>query len=260
VFKSWLDYAAFERAIMHRTRYVRDAEANQFLRNVLASAKRRIETVPPGFVWRAQLGHCLEPVPQNAKLIGNVESPFPPERMKPLPDRAREGRANAKGIPCLYVASHKETAIAEVRPWIGSFVSVARMDIHRKLRVINCTTHDTSSMVYIGREPPPSKREEAVWSDIDRAFAQPVSVDDDHAAYAPTQVIAELFKMHGFDGIAYRSSLGLGHNMALFDLNIASVAACTLVEIKSVKLVSCQCAAAYCVRQSVGHTGAHYGE
>jgi RES domain-containing protein len=179
--------------------------------------------------------------------------------MAPLADRAREGRANAKGIPCLYVASHQETAIAEVRPWIGSFVSVARMKIHRKLRVINCTTHDTSSIVHIGGEPPPSKREEAVWADIDRAFAQPVSVDDDHAAYAPTQVIAELFKMHGFDGIAYRSSLGPGHNMALFDLTMASVAACTLVVIKSVKLVSRRCAAPYCVRESFGQAGAFDG-
>ena len=87
--------------------------------------------------------------------------------------------------------------------------------------------------------PPPyahqltgEERTLAVWRDIDRAFSEPVTDSDDHADYATTQLIAELFRKNGFDGIAYRSALGQGHNVALFDLNAADVAPATqLVEV-----------------------------
>jgi hypothetical protein len=41
----------------------------------------------------------------------------------------------------------------------------------------------------------------AVWKDIDRALAQPVTDDHDTADYVPTQVLAEAFREHGFDGV-----------------------------------------------------------
>ena len=50
------------------------------------------------------------------------------------------------------------------------------------------------------------------------------TASDDRADYAATQIVAELFRQNGFDGIAYRSSSGPGHNIALFDLNAANVA------------------------------------
>lgn len=53
--------------------------------------------------------------------------------------------------------------------------------------------------------------------------------------YVPTQVIAELFRVQGFDGLAYRSSLGDGHNVGLFDLGAADPVNCFLhrtIEIK----------------------------
>lgn len=40
--------------------------------------------------------------------------------MKPLSNSASEGRANPKGIPYLYVATDKETAMSEVRPSLGA--------------------------------------------------------------------------------------------------------------------------------------------
>jgi hypothetical protein len=235
-FKSWLEYLRFEHAVKRRSRYVREAEGDDFLKAVLASAGKRVETLPAGgFVWRAQLGHDMEPVFQDGEHIDNRPIPYPPDRMKPLRDRAKEGRANPRGIPCLYVATSRDTALAEVRPWIGSLISVAQFRIRRELRVVNCTTHGKASYVYVGAEPSPEAREEAVWSDVDRAFAKPATPGDDVADYAPTQIIAELFKVHGFDGIAYESSLGPGHNIALFDLDAADLVNRSLFRVKDVK-------------------------
>jgi hypothetical protein len=80
-------------------------------------------------------------------------------------------------------------------------------------------------------EPPPDERERSVWTDIDLAFAEPVNRSDDVADYAPTQIIAELFKREQYDGIKYRSALSdTGHNVALFDITTAELhpTSCTL--------------------------------
>ena len=89
-------------------------------------------------------------------------------------------------------------------------------------------------MVYF-EEPDAPERERAVWRDIDRAFSRPVAVADDVAGYAPTQIMAEVFRQRGFDGVAYRSSLGPPHNIALFDLDAADICNCSLGEIHGLK-------------------------
>jgi len=68
-----------------------------------------------------------------------------------------------------------------------------------------------------------------MWTAIDRAFATPVSRDDESKEYVPTQIIAELFKSKGFDGIYYKSLLSDdGFNLALFNLDDAGVIHCAL--------------------------------
>lgn len=43
-----------------------------------------------------------------------------------------------------------------------------------------------------------------------------------------TQVIAEKFRHEGFDGVVYKSLLGQGFNIALFDLEAAEIRSCEL--------------------------------
>lgn len=76
---------------------------------------------------------------------------------------------------------------------------------------------------------------QSVWADIDRAFSQPVSPSDDTADYVPTQIIADLFKSKGYDGIIYRSAFGGGYNVALFDLEMAELSNCGLYTVKDLK-------------------------
>ena len=84
-------------------------------------------------------------------------------------------------------------------------------------------------------EPALSERERSVWTDIDLGFAEPVDRRDDVADYAPTQIIAELFKLNSYDGVKYRSALSnTGHNVALFDIEAAvpDSASCELYELR----------------------------
>jgi hypothetical protein len=235
-FESYRSYRQFAVSVLKRWRYARSPGQAVFLKAVLSTSIARQEVIKSGFkLWRAQLGHVWRKEDLGGGVVEDLPEPFNIERMKPLRDCAREGRANPKGIPFLYLSTCQRTAVAEVRPWIGSYVSIAQFALNRDVRVVNSVTDDHRLMMYFA-EPEPEERERAVWKDIDRAFSQPVTSGDDTADYAPTQVIAEFFRENGLDGVAYRSSLGEGHNLALFDTEAAAVVKCGLVEIRGVKL------------------------
>jgi hypothetical protein len=124
-FKSWSSYGDFSREVAQRRRYVRTREAEDFLRAVAATCKARLRPIPNGQIfWRAQLGHDLRIADQHQGYEQDVA--FTPGRMKPRPERAPEGRANPKGIPCLYLSTTRHAAMSEVRPWVGALVSVGQ--------------------------------------------------------------------------------------------------------------------------------------
>lgn len=244
-FTSYLGYQQFAESVRVRWRYANNPEQGAFLQTLLATSTSRQQAIARGsYLFRAQVGH--EWYPSSDEPGEEQPAPFGAERMKPLRDRAREGRANPKGIPYLYLATNQDTAVAEVRPWVGSYVSVAQFTLKREIRVINCTSDDHGLNLY-SQEPDPHERERAVWRDIDRGFSQPVTPSDDTADYVPTQIIAELFRSNGLDGVAYRSSLGPGHNLALFDLDSTAVVGCGLFEIRGVSFDSVMAANPYTV-------------
>jgi hypothetical protein len=238
-FKSWRSFWDFKAMTTWGRRYVRDRETEDFLKAVLETANKHAEIVPAGtLLWRAQLG-CEESHDQNTGRVSR--RPYGDARMRPLPDRAIEGRANPKGIPVLYLATDHETAIAEVRPWIDSYVSVAAFKTGRELRLVSCRTDKSKLILYglVGDKVSPHSYEECVWVHLGWAFSEPVTRSDNVADYASTQIIAELFKAHGYDGITYRSSLDTnGQNAALFDPDIVLLGERRLYRVKSVKYES----------------------
>src|SRR3989338_7454686 len=198
-FKSWRSYWEFEHATKQRARYMRDPKTEAFLQAVRHTSEKRVQIIPPDrFLWRAQLGCDLDAVCGNEEHLYDIPAPYSQERMKPLVGQATEGRANPKGIPCLYLASDRDTALAEVRPWMGSQISVGQFKTRHQLRIVNCTTDRDGFNIYLEGEPSAEAREEAVWAHIDHAFAAPVSRSDDVADYVSTQIIAELFKTSEF--------------------------------------------------------------
>ncbi|EHR70689.1 RES domain-containing protein [Burkholderiales bacterium JOSHI_001] len=235
-FNSWNAFWAFSEAVRFRARFFQDRRVREFLSAVTASAESRVYVLTQGkALWRAQVGHDWKERQQdNVKYDEPV--PFPQERMKPKRGSAHEGRVNPRGIPCLYTASNKETAVAEVRPWLGALVSVAQLTPARSLRLVNCGEgHDSKFDSYF-EEPSPEIREQAVWRSIGREFSKPVSPDLGAAEYAPTQVLAEYFKKVGYDGVVYKSKLGTGINLAFFDLDVLEMHDVRLYPVKAVSV------------------------
>jgi hypothetical protein len=127
-FNSWQSYRKFQSAVRNRNRYIFDEETESFLKEVLSSCNSRLRNIKSGKIfWRSQLGgDTYTQVDDEGNEIGDAPYPLPEKRMYPLEYAANEGRANPKGIPYLYLATSKETAMSEVRPWMGSEVSVAQ--------------------------------------------------------------------------------------------------------------------------------------
>ena len=129
-FPTWRSFWNFERAGTREYRYVRSAEVEDFLATVLATSEARRVSIPEGrLFWRAQLGHGWRPMSEDTD--DEIPCAHPPSRMKPLTGRATDGRANPRGIPCLYLATTRETAMSEVRPWVGSYVSAGQFRTNR---------------------------------------------------------------------------------------------------------------------------------
>ena len=232
-------YNAFAQSVKTELRFVRSKSSDQFLEEVRASCATRKLTIPKDRVfWRARLGCEYEDVTIHEPDITVVypeERPYGRDGMKPIPNWSGEGRANPRGIPALYLATTRDTALAEVRPWIGAKISVAQLLTKRELKVIDCSKHHARDSILGIFDDHTKTREDGIWIAIDRAFATPVTKEEEAKDYIPTQVIAELFKAEGYDGIVYKSLLSDdGFNLALFQLDDATVRNCALFRMDTI--------------------------
>jgi hypothetical protein len=233
-FKSIFSYRKFAQEVRQKNRYFRSADSEDFLKMILETCQKRICVKPAGFIlWRAQLGNDWK-MKGEGELAYEIPCAYRNDRMKPLPNKADDGRINPRRIAYLYTATDIDTAIAEVRPWVGAYVSVGKFITQGEIRIIDCTQDRVKGMHLFTKEPPQEEKEKYIWGDVNYAFSYPVGPGDDYAAYAPTQIIAELFKLNGLDGIIYGSSLGGGENVCLFDLDIAKLTSGTLFVVTSV--------------------------
>ncbi|MFN3628035.1 MAG: RES family NAD+ phosphorylase [Parvibaculum sp.] len=224
-------FLEFHKEVSLRRRFLRSAGGEQFLRAVADTCKDRLRTLPERETfWRAQVGHqwIVE-----AELKRRTRGPHPETRMRPLQDRAYEGRVNPKGIPCLYLATTRDVAMSEVRPWLGSVVSVARFRVERELTVVDCSVFHGAQVPQI-ESPTSVDIEKTVWAHIDHAFSRPVTRSDNTAEYAATQILAEVFRSEGYDGIIYKSAFSAeGYNVALFDLDCARQMDSSIFEVRN---------------------------
>lgn len=246
-FASWGSYNRFARGVRHQRRYVWTDEQSAFLRAVRATIRGRDVQIPKGMIlYRAQRGIDWQmQTDEHGNEVGEYPIGFDATRMKPRINQATEGRANPAGIPFLYLGTTEQTVISEVRPWVGASVSVAQFKILRTLRALDLSRGhgqlsigDITLRQLAGEETmSPEAKEKAVWIDIDNAFSRPITLSDDAADYAPTQILAELFRDEGYDAIVYKSLFGeKGFNVALFNPNDADILNCAPYEVTGMEL------------------------
>jgi RES domain len=247
-FASTDSYHRFSQTVKLKARYVHDDEVREFLATVMATSESRRDSLEESAIlFRAQRGYVWRKENVGEENEDEVQDALPPERMKPNAEFARDGRVSPRGIPCLYLASTKEAAMSEVRPWVGSYISLAQFKVMRELAIVDCSKdkRNFSHWLIRSEDIPAQKREEIVWGEIAYAFSRPVTPDEPITEYVPTQILAEAFRSHGYDGIVYRSLLGDGLNVALFDCCAAELINCGLYETNSVSFKFDHCSNPY---------------
>lgn len=172
-------------------------------------------------VFRARMVSDLKQVGQEDGFFGFGAK----DSFVPPPDSTRDMRANYRYIPYLYCASDPYIALVEVRPRLGSRVSVATIDVLQDLRLLDFTVQNK-----------PRKMTDAkanLFADLSDMFSKPIRNDDEIIDYIPTQFIAEYAKNLGYDGIAFNSSLTpeiLGGESGCYNLVIFAYDQCRPVK------------------------------
>jgi hypothetical protein len=135
----------------------------------------------------------------------------------------------------LYCADQEQTAIAEVRPARGEYVSVAELHTWQELRLadLNATTEwpNPFTTEHLSYEVEFSHLLEALADEL----AKPLRRRDDVADYLPSQRLAEFIEQAGIDGIRYPSAMAPGGtNIVLFNPLLVKNGPSKLVEISDI--------------------------
>jgi len=168
-----------------------------------------IETCAPGYtLYRARVRDTRKRF-RTASELGPPPSKF----------ATQSNRMNPPGIPMFYGAETKKLAIAENR---ASKVSIGRFETNQEIRLIDLAFLPSPPGFF--SEATRTERQGRAFLDrLSALIAEPVARDDRvHIDYIPTQIIAEFFRDHEFeggriDGVRYVSATGqAGANVVLF--------------------------------------------
>lgn len=208
-----------------------DNDVLEFLHALLLTCSIRTIQIWPGTrVWRAQIGFDQRPIDERGFVTGI--QPHPPARMRPSSEFAVAGRVSTKAAPCFYCSNNAETAMSEVRPWLGARVSIARFRTKSPLKLLNLTKLYDSDI----KTASFGVHEEDVWRELGEAFSAPTGRENPDIDYRPTQIVASFFRRNGFNGLFYASLLGPpGKNMAFFDLDVVDLVSCAVREVRSLQ-------------------------
>lgn len=121
------------------------------------------------------------------------------------------GRLNREGRPVLYLGSDPYTALAEIRPHPGHYVSIGGFEI---LQDLNVADFDPDISLFSSSDERLEMYE--IIQTFDRWMSTPVTPDD-KVSYLITQLLAEILQAQGFHAVQFRSSVSDGVNLCLFD-------------------------------------------
>lgn len=146
------------------------------------------------------------------------------EMSAPPSSKSLEGRANARGITCLYLANDIDTTLHEVRAGAFDYISVGTFRLKKDITVVNLRAIAGISPFVEGLEYLDHAINKQYLEKINTEMSKPLRRSDSTLDYVPTQYIADFIKSiehngkQEYDGIEYNSTMNpCGHNLAIFN-------------------------------------------
>lgn len=206
----WWD---FQKQIKFENRYT--AQMDEKFKNALLSSFRKSKTtIKEGeLLFRGRVGGEKELSFYGVTQYSSMVMGIPPI------DKSTNGRANPVGIPYLYTANDVKTTISELRPWVDANITVATIQVILPLTLADFTKSPFRSIFDVTHDLEELLNRKNLLKIISSELSKPVSPESANIDYIPTQYVAELIKECGYEGFIFKSSLGPGNNVVLFNEN-----------------------------------------
>lgn len=204
--KTWYRYKG---ELQKRNYFLLEDEAKFELKYLLASLESTIRKGTSFF--RARIGYKTEEKEVDTFPV-RVKVPYEGKEISsPPPQKTKGGRANRHGVSYLYLASKIETALGEVRPHPGHYVSIANFENTVSLRFVDLRFVDL--MKYY--DDPKKLEAFRILNDLSNELSIPV-LPEEQENYLVTQFISDVVRQLNYDGIIYKSSVSEGYNLVVF--------------------------------------------
>ncbi|WP_332651840.1 RES family NAD+ phosphorylase [Lysinibacillus sp. 54212] len=185
-------------------------------------------------------------IPKGTKLyrarISNEEELSIDNMGAPPKERATAGRANSEGIRHLYLATHVETAIKEIRPGEQDRIFIGEFNVEEDLVIIDLRSLESIS-IFQGFNKLRYALNLLNIKKISNEISKPVRRTDSKLDYLPTQYIVDYIKSKTVEeefencvGIGFKSTIcNTGHNVMVFNPEILR---CTILNEKVITSVT----------------------
>ncbi|SDX75741.1 RES family NAD+ phosphorylase [Flavobacterium degerlachei] len=143
----------------------------------------------------------------------STKIPYSKEQLSSPPIlKTTAGRANRQGVAFLYLASNQETAMGEIRPHPGHYVSVGEFQNIENLMLADLRFVDLVKYFNDNKQLQLFK----ILKDLSEELSIPI-LPEEKENYLVTQFISDIIRQIGFDGILFNSSVSNGYNLVAFE-------------------------------------------
>ena len=162
--------------------------------------------------FRARIGYKIKVEGDEISTM-EFKIPFENEELSSPPVlKTKAGRANRQGVSFLYLASTKKTALGEIRPHPGHYVSIGEFTNENELKLVDLRFIDLANYFQDERK----LQRFMFLNELSNELSIPI-LPEEKENYLVTQFISDIIRQIGFDGILYKSSVTLGFNLVIFN-------------------------------------------
>lgn len=200
-----------KKELQERNYYLLEEDAVQILKKPLQKLENVIAQGVE--IFRARVGFDHEEINNDIfNSTQRIKTPFKGvDISQPPVSFAEAGRANRQGISFLYLATNRETAISEVRPAPGNYVSIGKFRSNSELTLIDLRFIDLSKYYKDQHDFNMFK----LFRDLESELSFPV-LPSERNRYLITQFLADIIRKLKYDGLIFSSSINKGDNYVIF--------------------------------------------